>query len=229
MWHVTELPLRFFDLVWQDEVVCSRREQDDIYQGYKQRLTFRLESESRGKPGFQSRWALGTLENVVFTLGIASKDGQWRTEVRLWEGEKSVLTDNSKLAQCPLLKICSVTGTKDRKVKTTPSPWNPSPSTREDWLLSKWHLESLYGGCLQSAVRAQGKEDWFCLGGMKDRPRKNSHIWVWPWRPAFGSPQWKRWAGQRGSEDDLLGTRTSEAAVRSTIWRVSSGRDCIRI
>ena len=31
--HVTELTLRFSDLVWQDEVVRSLREQDDIYQG----------------------------------------------------------------------------------------------------------------------------------------------------------------------------------------------------
>lgn len=35
MWLMTELTLRFFDLVWQDEVVCSCREQEDIYQGYK--------------------------------------------------------------------------------------------------------------------------------------------------------------------------------------------------
>ena len=31
--HVTELTLRFSDLVWQDEVVRSLREQDDIYRG----------------------------------------------------------------------------------------------------------------------------------------------------------------------------------------------------
>ena len=36
----------------------------------------------------------------------------------------------------------------------------------------------------------------------------------------FGFPQWKRWAGQRGSVDALLGTRTPEAALRpSTIWK----------